>query len=403
MLIKNLFAAISLALAVSFVFATPLVSANWIKLVPATGDEIKRITSVLYPKNGPNFNFSNSPAPVQPGSQSYNVQPTSTLNAPLFSMTRVGGFSPIGTNTISNSTTNSNSTSNSNTNSNFSNSQDSSGFNAGLPVNNETLYGLPDRFNSASKIQQYLRNQGSFLADYQVDVSLEGDDDLLAMTSNSLDTGNNFKQYQNTKMSFSEMVWKLSRTNMASSCSVSSRGTCVDMASNPINPAFILAMINKESGLITGNVRKTNPNSDDTKFLIERATGYLCVESSDKTKSCYDQNPNWKYYKGMFRQTYYMVRSLTLYSKRCENAGVSIYGGQLFKVGNVVTLDGEKIRLENAMSCALYIYTPHVFGQKPLFRSLSDMGALLGNYKTSPNTTVNTENFSGTLKMIRVN
>jgi hypothetical protein len=400
MLIKNLFGTILLILAVSLVFSAPIASANWIKLVPASGDEIKRITSVLYPQNGPNFNFSksyiNTPTP-----QNNNVVATSALSAPGYSMTRVGGFSPSTNNTISNS--NSNSTSNSNTNSNFSNSQDSSGFNAGLPVNNETLYGLPDRFNSASKIQQYLRSQGSFLADYQVDVSLESDDDLLAMTSNPLDTGNNFKQYQNTKMSFSEMVWKLARTNMASTCSVSSRGTCVDMASNPINPAFILAMINKESGLITGNVRKTNPNSEDTKFLIDRATGYLCVESSDKTKSCYDQNPDWKYYKGMFRQTYYMVRSLSLYAKRCETTGVRIYGGQLFKVGEVITVDNEKVRLENAITCALYIYTPHVFGQKPLFKSLSDMGALLGSYKTNPNSTANTESFSGTIKMIRVN
>lgn len=252
------------------------------------------------------------------------------------------------------------------------NSQDSDGFNAGLAVNNSTLNTVPDKFNSAAKIRQFLSSQGSFLANYLVETSFEPDDDMLAKNPE-------LNKFQGQKMDFSEFIWQLSTSSLGNHCSTINANVCVNSTEKPINPGFILGMIQRESGLVYGSNAKSNPNSDNTKFLIERATGYLCAETSDKTRSCWDENPDWKYYKGLFRQTFYMTRNLLLNSKRCDLEGVNVYGRK-YKVGNSVVIDGREIVLENSITCALYIYTPHAFAQKSLYKVLNNFGTNIGSY-----------------------
>ena len=239
------------------------------------------------------------------------------------------------------------------------NQTDNSGFNRGNIIDDSNIYSLPDKFNSADKIRTYLKSQGSFLADYKVDISFESDDDLW----NTPSVKKNLGELASTKIDFSEFIWKMTQTEMSNSCSFINKNACIDQKQRPINPAVVLALIQRESGLIRGKNAKLDPNNDNIKFLLERSVGYLCTDSDDKKQSCYDQNPDWKYFKGMFRQVYYGTRLLLINVKRCELGTYKNY-----RVGNSVSLDGENIKLENGFTCASYIYTPHVLSQKALFR-----------------------------------
>ena len=254
--------------------------------------------------------------------------------------------------------------------SNNPNALDSSGFNAGLAVNDQSLYSLPEQFNSPAKIRSYLSSKGSFLANYQVGISFEDDDEILNKNPN-------LKNYLGQKMDFAQLVWNLSRTGLGDNCT--STGICSKTSQKPINPGFVMAMIQRESGLIYGANANMNPNSEDTQFLVDRATGFTCTETTDKTKSCWDQNPNWKYYKGLFRQTFYMVRNLQLNTKRCEGDGINMYG-KTYKVGEIVSHSNKTFELQNGLTCALYIYTPHTFAQKSLYKTMNYLGANSGNY-----------------------
>jgi hypothetical protein len=253
------------------------------------------------------------------------------------------------------------------------NGTDNDGFNPGLAVNNQTLYSLPDNFGSADKIRQFLKDKKSFLANYQVDLNFESDDDVL-------DRNPTLRSQIGQKVDFAEMVWRLARTELGNNCTRS--GICVNNSQKPINPAFILGMIQRESGLIYGPNARLNPNSEEAKFLLDRTTGFLCNETGDKSKSCWDQNPDWKYYKGLFRQTFYMIRNLNLNAKRCENDGVNVYG-KTYKVGATVTHTNRTFVLENGMTCALYIYTPHTFAQRSLFKTMNYIDANIGSYGSS--------------------
>ena len=250
------------------------------------------------------------------------------------------------------------------------NTLDSSGFNAGLAVNDQSLYSLPEQFNSPAKIRSYLSSKGSFLANYQVNISFEDDDEILNKNPN-------LKNYLGQKIDFAQLVWNLSRTGLGDNCT--STGICSKTSQQPINPGFVMAMIQRESGLIYGANANMNPNSEDTQFLVDRATGFTCVETTDKTKSCWDQNPNWKYYKGLFRQTFYMVRNLQLNTKRCEGSGINMYG-KTYKVGEIVNHSNKTFELQNGLTCALYIYTPHTFAQKSLYKTMNYLGANSGSY-----------------------
>lgn len=239
------------------------------------------------------------------------------------------------------------------------NKTDSSDFNMGNIIDDYNIYNLPDKFNSPDKIKTYLKSQGSFLADYKVEIGFEDDDDLWNTPSIKQNIGN----LAGTKIDFSELIWKITQTEMSNSCSFINKNTCIDQRQRPINPAVVLALIQRESGLIRGRNAKANPNSDNIKFLLERSTGYLCTDSENKNQSCYDQNPDWKYFKGMFRQVYYGTRLLLINAKRCE---LGIYKN--YYIGNTINLDGENIKLENGFTCASYIYTPHILSQKTLYK-----------------------------------
>jgi hypothetical protein len=252
-------------------------------------------------------------------------------------------------------------------NSNVTNWVDGNGFNMGNVISDNDIYSLPEKFNSAAKIKTYLQSTGSFLADYQVDISFEKDDDLLALQF----TKDNLGNLNNTKIDFADFVWKMARTKLGSTCSIRNKNVCVDQVAKPINPAVILALIQRESGLIRGKNAKLDPNNETAKFLVDRAVGYLCLEDDNKANSCWDQNPEWKYYKGMFRQVYYGMRLMLLNSQRC-NSGT--YGNK-FRTGNVVNIDGTDIKLENGFSCSIYIYTPHIIAQRSIYKSFKEISA----------------------------
>jgi hypothetical protein len=167
-------------------------------------------------------------------------------------------------------------------------------------------------------------------------------------------------------MRYADVIWALARDRLGNICSQVNSNLCFD---RNINPAFLLAMVQRESGLVYGNNSKWK---DDSQFLIDRATGYLCLETTDRTQTCYDENPNWKYYKGLFRQTYYMYRNLMLNSARCATNGVNMTGG-LYRVGNTIRADDESVELQTNIACSLYIYTPHIFAQKSLYRSFKNI------------------------------
>ena len=226
-------------------------------------------------------------------------------------------------------------------------------------VTDNELYSLPDKFNSADKINNFLQSQGSFLYNYQVDISLESDDDIFPGISQTM------KNKLGSKIRFADMIWELSRTSFGDFCSVYDRNVCVDNNSKPINPAYILGMIQRESGLIYGGNAKLNPNSEDANFLIDRATGYYCYETNVKKDTCYDENPSWKFYKGLFRQTFYMIRLQRLYSKRCDSNGVNI-NGNVYATGRTRNIDDSTMTPGNGLTCALFIYTPHFAAQNSL-------------------------------------
>jgi hypothetical protein len=245
-------------------------------------------------------------------------------------------------------------------------SVDQSGFNQNEIISDKEIYALPVKFDSSDKIRNYLKNQGSFLADYKVEIGFESDDDLW----NTPSVKKNMGEFAGKKLDFAYFIWKMSQTEMGNSCSFINKNVCIDQKVRPINPALLLALIQRESGLIRGKNAKLDPNSSTAKFLIDRSMSYICSDSDDDAQSCYDQNPDWKYFKGMFRQVYYGMRLLLINSRRCELGTYKNY-----RVGNTVDLDGESIKLENGFTCSSFIYTPHILSQKALSKVYKDVVA----------------------------
>jgi hypothetical protein len=240
------------------------------------------------------------------------------------------------------------------------NQQNNSSGGDSFTIPDSQLYSLPAKFNSADKINSYLASQGSVLANYEMDFGFENDDDILTTgRRDGYDPAVTMAPYLGKKMRFADFVWKLSQTNMGNVCSIYNSSICFN---KQINPAFILGMIQRESGLIYGSNAQ---RKSDTNFLIDRATGYFCYETSNKAEGCWDENPSWRFYKGLFKQTYFMYRNLALNSVRCDNAGINM-SGNYYRSGNTILVDGENIKLDNGINCALYIYTPHAFAQKSL-------------------------------------
>jgi hypothetical protein len=263
----------------------------------------------------------------------------------------------------------------------------------------QVFYSVPDRFNTQQKIQDYLVSQKSVLANYKVEVSFaDGDrnlnnsiafpdvEDVMFTPSYAL------KDYLGKKILFSEFLWLLTRTGFGSSCGPTGfdgknlNKFCYNNIEKPINPAFVLALIQKESRLVYGVCARsdadTNPECSYSKpnsvqklqFRLDRAVGYYCFETSDKTKSCWDENTSWKFYKGVFRQVYFALRLLRVREQTCHNSKYAFenYRGKHL-VGGTFDFGGQKVTFMNGLTCSLYIYTPHVADKDLFWRVMRDL------------------------------
>ncbi len=274
-------------------------------------------------------------------------------------------------------------------------------YNPGMVLTDQDFYSLPLRFSSAEKIQKYLEANNSILATYRVVIGLQPDDVLIQTSTFSylptyLQPKFTAGPITGQTISAAEFIWKLTREDMGNGCHMGYEGLCINNRILPMNPAFILAFLDKENSLVTGpcampdaDINSACPygkpgtfNSINTlQYRLDRAVGYMCRDIPKATstnfaereaaiaRSCYDkddlytgspENPDWKYFKGFYKQLYYAVRLLRLRSEQCKVGGTYAFigaGGQ-FQVGNTVTIQGQSIKLENGITCAMYIYTP---------------------------------------------
>jgi hypothetical protein len=256
-------------------------------------------------------------------------------------------------------------------------------FDAGLTLSNQDLTYLPKKFDSAKKIQEFLEKNNSYLADYKTVINFELEDKILTLKPNieaKLQPISNLQPYLGQEMTAAQIIWDVSRNNLGNGCNLDYSEICIDNSKNSLNPAFILALIQKESGLIYGKCN--NLTTENTKecpqsvqFRLERAVGYFCFEGSDKTKSCYNENPNWRFFKGFFRQVYYASRFLRLRQIACDLGGKYAFNsnGNIFATNNTVKISDQEFVLKNGITCALYIYTPHTSSQKLLWMVLRQL------------------------------
>jgi hypothetical protein len=258
----------------------------------------------------------------------------------------------------------------------------------GLVLTDQDFFSLPLRFSSANNIQSFLESQNSLLANISVNVNLESDSDILNSNAfqgieGKYQTKLNLIPHNDKSYKVSEIIWMLSRTNLSSSCSLrylpngqpqAVKEVCYDNVAKPFNPGFLLTLIQKESGLVYGQNARLDPNSDRAKNLLDRIVGYYCFDAP-QNQSCYDSNPNWKYYKGVFRQLFFATRLIRVRELTC-NLGLPYAfsnSNGVFRVGNNVKVGDydsnnqfylKEINLKNGISCSMYIYTPYVASQR---------------------------------------
>jgi hypothetical protein len=266
-------------------------------------------------------------------------------------------------------------------------------FNPSVVLKTNDLYSLPSKFGSTQKIQEFLVSTGSVLATTNVTISLHknGSNYPLNQSVNYVPSATYLAQ-EGQVVSAAEFIWRISRTSLGAGCSTEYSQVCFDNGAKPINPGFVLAKIQKESGLINGACSKpdadtnpscfystlaaSNPERYSLQGRLERATGYYCFETLDRTKGCYDENPNWVIYKGVFRQVYHMVRRIRILERSCDLGSIYSFKNAAgdFTTGNTVTIDGQPVYLGNGITCALYIYTPHI--SDLLWRVMNGYGIL---------------------------
>jgi len=283
-------------------------------------------------------------------------------------------------------------------------------FNKSEIITNQDFYDLPSFWSvgqtdeqAIARIQTILENgkvpdgngnmvnnpsDDSVLATYQVNVSFKedpGDDEIFYAQKPGLIP----YAHKTTYMSVAELVWRLSRTPMGGGCGILGskwQNVCLD---KNINPLFILALIQKESGLVYGTCSRvgapgTACDQAEIDFRLDRAVGYYCYESSDKTKGCWDQNPVWAYYKGFFRQVYFATNMFRFREQGCKMGGdyaLQLSGGN-FYTGNTVQIDGQWFPLNNGFTCANYIYTPHISAN--LYNIMVELYRKMDLYYPSP-------------------
>jgi hypothetical protein len=280
-----------------------------------------------------------------------------------------------------------------------------SSYDRSLVFTDSDIYSLPENFNSSEKIQNFLNSKGSVLAGQMLEVRLHKTTNNTYPLNNTLnyDPGVSYKNIEGQTLSFAEIVWRLSRTSLASGCaSETQTSICFNNAETPMNPGFLLAQIQKESRLVNGACSRFDADTNSScqpysqpgninklAFRLDRATGYYCFETppnptdAQKANSCYDENPNWVIYKGLFKQVYHMVRRLRILEQMCIKGQPHAFSNSngVFQVGSTVNIDGQPVILGNGMTCATYIYTPHF--SSLTWTIMKEMGALFyigGNY-----------------------
>lgn len=253
-------------------------------------------------------------------------------------------------------------------------------FDPGMVLSDQDLTGLPQAYSSPELIQSFLESKGSLLAEYKTEVSFEPDDRTISPNSwpnhpPYLVPYKILESYKGRQMSAAEIIWALSRENLPNGCGLDNyQDVCINNNQKPLNPGFLLAMIQKESGLVYGGNSQLSVNSPQAQWLLDRVVGYYCFENPDKSKSCFDENPNWRFFKGFFRQLYYSVKTLRINETRCNLGGnYSIRAGNLYFTGNTVYVNNEPIYLKNGITCSLYVYTPHRVSQELLFKIFKDL------------------------------
>jgi hypothetical protein len=283
-------------------------------------------------------------------------------------------------------------------------------YNPGLVLEEKDFHSLPLQFSSIEKIQRYFEIQGSILATYRIQIGLglpglgvdHPDNDLLLRT-NTFPELPTYLQPKFTAgpvtgqtISAAEFIWMLSREDMGNGCHLNYKDLCVNNRELPMNPAFIIAFIQKENSLSYGPCSRPDADTNSAcslgkpgtfnsintlQYRLDRAVGYMCRDIPRATstnfneraaaiaRSCYDandlyngspENPDWKYFKGFYKQLYYSIRLLRLRAEQCKIGGNYAFvtaGGQ-FQVGNTVSIQGQNIVLQNGITCAMYIYTP---------------------------------------------
>ncbi len=229
------------------------------------------------------------------------------------------------------------------------------------------LFTLPESLNSAQKIQTFLEQQKSPLAKYSFE--------------STLDT------VKGKKYTAAEFIWAISRTGLSNRCGVRFKELCINFEKTPINPAFVLALIQREQGLIFGQFNNQDPYSENLKWRIDRTIGYACME--DPAYRCTDDNPWWQQYRGFDRQLDAGIWILLFSARSCElGEPYSNRGGSFpsnYQVNVPMTIDSQNLTPINGISCALYVYTPHIGGQKNLwsFFQKFDFGFKPGAYSLS--------------------
>ena len=226
-------------------------------------------------------------------------------------------------------------------------------------------------FDSALDIQEYLIQNKSVLSKQSFLISLENDDDLITslkiqIKPDYLQPSKILSRY--TYLSAAELIWGLSQGGIGNGCHIIYVEICINNKIKPVDPALLITLIQKESGLIYGK-NATRALDADLQFIMDRATGYYCFENPNKSKSCYDENPNWKYFKGFFRQVYFATRFLRLWSQRCELGGKYAFKNSqgVYVVDSTITINNQSVLLQNGITCAMYIYTPHISAQKLVY------------------------------------
>lgn len=209
-----------------------------------------------------------------------------------------------------------------------------------------------DRASSIALIQRFLENSRSTMA--TKNIVLDVPTDWGSPAGKWLTDRPYLAPYVGRVVPFSEAVWMVSQEDLGKGRYYS------ENTFSKVNPVYLLALIQKESGLIFGNCASTTCYGQSLEFRIDRMTGYACFEGNP------DCDPE---FRGPFRQMYFGLRDKKAFADGCRQGFDVWNGGRMinflgsrtinYKVGNTITIDGKPILLQTAIACSSYFYTPH--------------------------------------------